>query len=173
MANGTEQKAGKRVKIGICTAVFTTKTTIIAEIRLMNKSHGVTYQSLNTKELISKQSFNFKKFLPKKQVLFGCKKNERMVFEKSDQNATCRYALNVPVQNLVWESVVIQEKQIFDVNVFVNMKQFCMLESVFLKIQIKFKIRMNASQKMTAEPELAVIKQVINIFIETYSWEGV
>ena len=96
-----------------------------------------------------------------------------MVFEKSDQNATCRYALNVPVQNLVWESVVIQEKQIFDVNVFVNMKQFCMLESVFLKIQIKFKIRMNASQKMTAEPELAVIKQVINIFIETYSWEGV
>lgn len=96
-----------------------------------------------------------------------------MIFEKTDKNATYRYALNVPVQNLVWESVVIQEKQIFDVNVFVKMKQFCMLESVFLKIQIKFKIRMNASQKMTAEPELAVIKQVINILIETYSWEGV
>ena len=95
-----------------------------------------------------------------------------MIFEKTDQNATYRYALNVPVQNLVWESVVIQEKQIFDVNVFVKMEQFCMLESVFLKIQIKFKIRMNASQKMTAEPELAVIKQVINIFYRNIQLGG-
>lgn len=96
-----------------------------------------------------------------------------MIFEKSNQNVTCRYALNVPVQNLVWESVVIQEKQIFDVNVFVKMGQFCTLESAFLKIQIKLEIRMNASQKMTAEPESAIIKLVINIFKETYSWEGV
>ena len=165
MANGTEQKAEKRVKIGIRTAVFTTKTIIIAEIRLMNKSHGVTYQSLNTKELISKLSFNFTIFYPKSRCFFGVK---RMIFEKSDQNATYRYALNVPVQNLVWESVVIQEKQIFDANVFVKMEQFCTLESAFLKIQIKLKIRMNASQKMTVEPELAIIKLVTNIFRETY-----
>ena len=91
-----------------------------------------------------------------------------MIFEKSYQNATYRYALNVPVQNLVWESVVIQEKQIFDANVFVKMEQFCTLESAFLKIQIKLKIRMNASQKMTVEPELAIIKLVTNIFRETY-----
>ena len=131
----------------------------------MNKIHGVTYQSLNTKELISKLSFNFMIFYPKSRWVFGIK---RMIFEKSDQNATYRYALNVPVQDLVWESVFIQEKQISDVTVFVKMEQFCTLESAFLKIQIKLKIRMNASQKMTVEPELAIIKLVTNIFRETY-----
>ena len=108
-----------------------------------------------------KTIINFTIVLPKSRCFFGVK---RMIFEKTDQNATYRYALNVPVQNLAWESVVIQEKRIFDVNVFVKMEQFCMLESAFLKIQIKFKIRMNASRRMTAEPELAVIKLVINIF---------
>ena len=42
----------------------------------MNQNHGVTYQSLNTKELISKLSFNFTIFLLKKQVLFWRLEND-------------------------------------------------------------------------------------------------